>query len=47
MRKGKMLGLKLGLDKDYTAKDLVDEATKGVDVMVKDTAKVVPKKKRK
>jgi hypothetical protein len=45
--KKKMFGLKLGLDKDYTANDLVDEAVKGVNNVVKDTAKIVPKKKRK
>ena len=44
--KKKMFGLKLGLDKDYTAKDLVDDATKGVSVVVKDTAKIIPKKRK-
>lgn len=42
--KKKMSGLKLGLDRDYTAKDLVDETTKGISVVVKDTAKIIPKK---
>lgn len=45
--KKKMFGLKLGLDRDYTSKDLVDETTKGVSAVVEDTAKILPKKKRK
>lgn len=44
MKKGKMFGLKLGLDKDYTAKDLVDETTKGIGIVVKDTSKILQKK---
>lgn len=46
MRKGKMFGLKLGLDKDYTAEDLVNEAVKGVNIVLKDTAKIVQKKRK-
>ena len=47
MKKKNNFGLKLGLDKDYTAKDLVDETTKGVSVVLKDTTKIIAKKKRK